>query len=109
MSRTLAHAREEGAVELDQVVRHLLEEDHRPVARPEDHLAHDALAVLVQAAQHVVAAGMVGARDPQVVRVERLVDDARVGALRERVHQRGRDVARPRPEVDAQRAHRGGG
>ena len=108
MSSTLAQRAEERAVELDQMVRHLLEEDHRAIAAAEDHLAHHALAVLVEAAQHVVAPGVVGARDPQVVRVERLVDDARVGALRERVHQRRRDVARPRPQVDAQRAHRGG-
>ena len=79
VSSTLAQRREERAVELDQVVRHLLEEDTSRSHGAEDHLADHALAVLVEAAQHVVAAGVVGARDPQVVRVERLVDHARVG------------------------------
>jgi hypothetical protein len=94
--------REEAPVELDEVMRHVLLEEDRPVARPEHDVAHDLLAVRFLRAQHLVAAGMVGAADAQVVGVERLVDDARVGALREGDHQRGGDVARARPEAEAQ-------
>ena len=70
----------------------------------EEDIAYHLLAVVVLRGDDVCGAGVVGAGVGvgQVVGVERFVKDAGVAALGEGVHQRRRDVARPRAAVDAQ-------
>jgi hypothetical protein len=79
------------------VVGHVLEEVDRTLARAEDDLSHHPPAVAVHRLKDLAGAGVIRARRPQVVAVQGLVHHHGVGALPEGVHERRRDVARPRP------------
>ena len=73
----------ESRADVHQVVRHLLHEEHGPVARAEDHVANHTLAVRVHGRHHLLRAGMRG-----IAR--------RAGS--------GRRAARPRTRVSLRRA-----
>ena len=99
----------ERRVQPAQVMRHLLEEEHWTIARAQDDPLDHLLAVVLLSGQDGVAAGMSHAAGRQVVSVQRFVDDSRVSALRERVHQCSRNVSRSRPKAQPDlgvRAHR---
>jgi hypothetical protein len=82
------------------VVRHVLKEVDGPLARAKEGLPDHRLAVALHGAKNVGLAGVDRVGDGQVVAIQRLVEDYGVGALAERVHQGGRDVARPGPHAE---------
>lgn len=91
---------DEGEVEIDQVVGHVLEEAHRRRRVAEyDRLDHMS-PVGVLGGDDVLNHGVLDSGRGEVMGVERLVDDRGVGTLPERVHQGGRDVAGTRPQAD---------
>ena len=94
---------EEAQIEVGQVMRHVLEKRHRPGLVAQKQVAHHRVAVLLHARDHLLGAGMVGARrrPGQVMGIERLVVDYRVIPLGEGIHQRRGNVARPAPQANA--------
>ncbi len=88
-----------------QVVRHLLLVVNAHVRRQgAEQRRDDPAPVGLVARDDFVAPGVGQPGDLQVVRIERLVDDERVGAIAPGAHERGRYVARPRPHGEPQHA-----
>ena len=79
---------------LDEVTSRIV-----PDLRGEQAL-YDIVAIAVHSREYLIAAGMIGARYPQIVAVKGFIDDVDIVALRETVHQGGRDGARAGPEAD---------
>src|SRR4051812_46298226 len=83
------------------MMRHLLHKEHRAVAWPQYHLFNHLSGVGRHIGHHLTGAGVGRTGDAQIMAVERLVEHAGVAALGKGVHQGGRDIAWPRPDVDA--------
>jgi hypothetical protein len=98
----IGRVREKTEIQIDEVVRHVLEEQAVCRVGPlgGEQIPHDGITILVHHGEDLVAARVVCAGDAQVVAVKRLVEDTHIVALRKAVHQGGRDVARSRPEAN---------
>ena len=87
---------QEAEVEVDKVVRHVFHKQspRRISGLLLQQVPHHFVAVAIHCRHHVGSGRVIGARHPEVVTVERLVDNAHVVPLSETVHQRRRHVAR---------------
>ena len=84
----IAGLTQEIEVDVDEVMCHVFDEKacRRLLCLRPDQAAHDLVAIAVQRCQHFVPPRMIGARDAQVMPIERLINNADIAALRETVH-----------------------
>ena len=97
---------EESEIYLDEMVRHLFHEQHRFVAGTEDDITDHCRCVCCHRCKDFSGRRMcaIGSMSPvfcmEIVCVEWFVNDARIAALCEGVHEGGGDVPGARPEAD---------
>lgn len=78
---------EKRQIQIYQMMRHLLYEENGSIRDAEDDVTYDVVTSTILSGHYLVTTRMPGSGDPQVMTVQRLVDDPGIGSLRKGVHQ----------------------